>query len=233
MSRAIATWALGLALLADLTSCVPGYVRDELVEQKSRIEELQRQNDDLKNEMHILNSFVENESRKMWTHQLCKSGKIAEFIGELQAGSREACTTGSLETALIFLNNLPEATAAFHPRQKEAKLKLPLSREGQLKILIDPQDMHPSTKILVMVQPFDETDAAHEEALATGNKYLAVMNSLTSKETKLRTLGPYLLPCRLRGEVIKRFQGPLDRPVPGEPPERAPRTRVWAFRVDC
>ena len=231
MPRTITQWSLGLTLLAGLTSCEPGYVREERREHRRQMQEMQRKIEALEHAMAILATYVENESRAMWTHQLCKSGKIAEFISELQAGGPGICTAGSLETAMIFLNNLPEATASFYPRQVD--IKLPMSREGQLRNLIDAQYVHASTKILIMVQPFEETDAAHTEALAVGNSYIAIMKSLVGKETKLKVLGPYLLPCRLRGEVIKRFQGPMDKPVPGEPTERAPRTRVWSFRVDC
>lgn len=231
MRRKMTKWLIGLGLFANLCSCVPDSVRDEIAVLKRKQEESRREIEGLKHEQQVLFSYVENESRAMWTQQLCKSGKIAEFISEVQAGLPGACTAGSLETALFFLNGLPEATASFRPGQNVSKL--PLSREGQLKNLIDPHDVHPSTKLLVLVQPAQETEEAHAEALATGTKYIGIVRSMVPSETKLRLLGPHLLPCRLRGEVIKRFQGPMDKPVPGEPPERAPRIRVWAFRVDC
>jgi hypothetical protein len=167
----------------------------------------------------------------MWTQQLCKSGKIAEFVSEVQAGIPGVCSAGSLETALIFLNNLPYATAIF--RTGLSNIVLPLSREGQLRDLLDPHNLHPSTRLLILVQPSDESEAAQSEALTTGTKYLSVMRSLVPTQSKLRLLGPFLLPCRLRGEVSRRYQGPMDSPVPGEPADKIKRIRVWAFRTDC
>ena len=84
-----------------------------------------------------------------------------------------------------------------------------------------------------MVQPHVENDEGLAEAQVVATKYLTLMRSLVPSQAKLRFLGPYLLPCRLRSEVSRRFHGPMDRPVPGEPPERAARIRVWAFRTDC
>ena len=67
----------------------------------------------------------------MWSQQLCKSGKVSEFIADVQAGVPGVCTPGSLEAALTFLNGLPYAVASFRPGIDT--ITLPLSREGQLR----------------------------------------------------------------------------------------------------
>ena len=208
-----------------------GCLQDEVRALRRNEQEILRQLAEVKADQQQLVARVENEARAMWTQQLCKSGKIAEFVSEVQAGIPGVCSAGSLETALIFLNNLPYATAIF--RTGLSNIVLPLSREGQLRDLLDPHNLHPSTRLLILVQPSDESEAAQSEALTTGTKYLSVMRSLVPTQSKLRLLGPFLLPCRLRGEVSRRYQGPMDSPVPGEPADKIKRIRVWAFRTDC
>jgi outer membrane murein-binding lipoprotein Lpp len=194
-------------------------------------EQLSREIQDLRADVRKLEAHIENESRRMWSQQLCRNGKTAEFIAEVQAGLPGTCSAGSLATALLFLNTLPYSTAIFRPGVET--LRLPLSREGQLRDLLDPHNLHPSTRFLILVQPSHESDAAHAEALATGTKYLAAMRALVPAGKSLQVLGPHLLPCRLRNDVTRRYQGPMDNPVPGEPAEKSARIRVWAFRTDC
>ena len=205
--------------------------QEELQALRSQQDELLAKLAELRADHQQLVARVENENRAMWSQQLCKSGKVSEFIADVQAGVPGVCTPGSLEAALTFLNGLPYAVASFRPGIDT--ITLPLSREGQLRDLLDLRNLHPSTRLVILVQPHVENDEGLAEAQVVATKYLTLMRSLVPSQAKLRFLGPYLLPCRMRSEVSRRFHGPMDRPVPGEPPERAARIRVWAFRTDC
>jgi len=235
------------ALIGSLMSglvlgCGPG--SDFLRRQEAMSLNLQRQLADQKLRVTLLEARVENEERSRWSQQLCKSGKIAEFVSELQAGIPETCTAGSLESALIFLNTQVNISAYLRPDQGIDDLHP--ARLGQVRDLLDPYKLFPSTSVIVLVQPDAEQEGALRRALQLGEAFNLLLRreySSSDRERRqpkrdalrrdLRILGPYLLPCRLRGEVSRRYSSPMDKPLLGEPSEGTPRARIWAFRTDC
>lgn len=182
-----------------------------------------------------LASQIERLDRELWSERLCKNtryaARIADFINQVQAATPEVCTASSLENALIFLRTQPYASAFLDP--KEGLEGMHIARGEQLIDLFAEKEVHASTRVLILVQPADETTAAAQAALKMGEQYRDLIRRQIAPKRELRMLGPYLLPCRVRQEILRVFNGPLDRPLATEPKGAAPRIRVWAFKSDC
>ena len=101
MSHALVS-RIGSGLLVCGLLLHSGCLQDEVRALRRNEQEILRQLAEVKANQQQLVARVENEARAMWTQQLCKSGKIAEFISEVQAGIPGVCSAGSLETALLL-----------------------------------------------------------------------------------------------------------------------------------
>lgn len=232
------------AMLLATAGCVPGSVTTQLEQQKDLNKTLELRIGEVRQEVQLLQARMENEERARWSQQLCKSAKVADFLKELESGIPENCTAGSNEGALLFMNSQVYAISNLAP--KDGIEALHPSRMGQIRDLLDPVQHFPSTRFIVMVQPDVEKDEGRERALKLGD---ALKNLLRSEWTtpgdararsrealrqrELRIVGPFLLPCRLRGDVSKKYSGPMDKPLLGEPADGKPRIRIWLFRTNC
>lgn len=229
MQRALIPLFLSLATL--LSACVPPQLTTELAELRQSIKRLQDEQAATHAALEALDNRLELEVRWIWSDRLCKSGKIAEFVGQLQASIPEVCTPASLETSLFFMNNNPYAITYLRPSEGIAGLHP--SRRGRLKELLEPRSIHRSTRLVVLVQPHEESSAASTKALQIGEAFAAVVRTEMLKGQKVPVLGPFLLPCRLKSEIKRTYNKPLDRPFYGEPDDKEPRVRIWLFISDC
>ncbi len=242
MSRALTRKFLGL--LALLFGCVPSSVSLQLEQQKKWNQSIEQRLTEASKDLQLMQAHLENAERARWSQQLCKNAKVADFLAELQAGIPENCTAGSNEGALLFMNSQAYAISNLAP--KEGMEALHPARMGQIRDLLDPFETYPSTRYIVLVQPEAETEAGRKHALGLGESLKRLMASEWNaplepraktreamRPKELRVLGPFLLPCRLRGEVSKKYIGPMDKPLHGEPQEGKPRVRIWLFRTNC
>jgi len=159
------------------------------------------------------------------------SAKINEFIGEVQASIPEACTEVNMENAMNFMHTQAYANIFFAPNQS-ADVMHPARRE-YLSDLIAPQRVHPSTRFLILAQPAEETAEGRRVALKLAEDFKVLVQKKIAGKRELRIIGPHLLPCRMRKEVQRLFNGPMDVTLPQEPKEGQPRVRVWLMRTDC
>lgn len=231
MSRALIGLAGPLLSLALGAGCVPASLTQQLAQQDTRMREMKRALEDLTVQLHLLSARLENETRVLWSNRLCKSGKIAEFIADVQRTSPAVCAPGSLETSLMYMNT--QAYVLSYLDLKEGLASLHMGRRGQLRELVDPVHMHPSTRLLILVQPSGETEESQRAALELGENFVGLLRAQIAGGQPLRVLGPHLLPCRLKSEIMSRYRAPFDRPLPTELRDGSPYIRVWTFRSDC
>lgn len=237
MPTPLSKFLLGTCILSLVASCVPAQLQADIEQQRENNFALQRALANIKLEQQRTASQMENLERTWWSEKLCKNPKnpefpkrVGEFMNEVQTASAGTCSQGSLENALFFMNT--QAYSNCYLRPSDHIDAMHVARKGHLLSLLDPKYIYPSTRLLVLVQPADESDAAREKAKQLGEEYIGLMRRL-APERMLRILGPHLLPCRLRGEVSRRFHSPMDVTLPDEPLEGTPRIRIWAFRTDC
>ena len=91
-----------------------------------------------------------------------------------------------------------QAYAISNLRSGERIKDLHPGRLGQLRELIEPQKLHPSTRLIVMIQPAAENSESERAALQLGQALIPVLRN-EAHESTLNILGPYVLPCRLKG----------------------------------
>lgn len=214
-------------------------MRAELDALKTTVQTANQANEELKLQFKELSSHMENVERHLWSDRLCNStknafsGKISEFISQVQAGIPGVCTASNLETALIFMNNEPYVTAYFRPGDNMERLHL--TRRGYLQNrLLEHRYLHSSTRLLLLVQPAEENEASRNQAMDLGKEFSELVRTkMLPAEKPPRVLGPHLLPCRLRTEIRRVYHGKLDDPLPTEPREGTPMIRIWLFRTDC
>ncbi len=244
MSRAFLHLSIGVGLLTVFGSCVPSSVTAQFAQQDKRMQSLQQQIADAAKELQRVQLRQENEERARWSQQLCKNTQVADFLTELQAGIPENCTAGSNEGALLFMNSQAYAISNLWPKEEIADLHP--ARMGQIRDLLDPFQIYPSTRYIILVQPEAENERARNKAQDLGAALKGLLLSewnapldaraqtrASVRPRELRVLGPYPLPCRLRNEVSKRYNGPMDKALHGEPPEGKSRIRIWLFRTNC
>jgi hypothetical protein len=168
-----------------------------------------------------------------WRTKLCHEPKLAQFLSDLQAGVPEVCAAQSVESALRWMKSGDAVAAHFSPDSNTTVHALHAARKGQLKELVEPGNTFPSTRFLVLVQPSEESGDARVRAKNLGVELISMIQAELLSKQELPILGPYLLPCRLRSEVVRRFRGPMDAPLPGEPLPGNRRILVWVFKTDC
>jgi hypothetical protein len=226
-----------VALVVGLIGCVPSWVKDELERAKQNAQVMQRTIADLRDQLQTQGAQIEIIERESFNKEYCRSGKnnefntrISQFIREVEKGVPGTCAQGPMEDALHFIGTQAYANQYFRPNENISAIRT--ARTGYLLKFLDPNFFHPSTRLLILVQPEDETPPAHRRALQLGEEFRNLIKQLAPGR-ELRMLEPHLLPCRLRKEVERRFQGPMDATLKGEPAEGTPRIRIWVFRTDC
>lgn len=237
MSRPMTSRLLSLLVVGLAVSCVPAHLADFVEKQRVTNLAQQRQIADLKETNQRLAIQQEILEREWFNKEYCRAGKnnefasrISQFIRELQKGIPGTCAAGPLQEALYFLRTQSYANSYFGPTEGINAIRT--ARTGQLLKMLDPKWFHPSTQLVVLVQPEDETEAGHRRGLQLGEEFKEMVRRLAPSR-ELRILGAYLLPCRLRKEVERQFTGPMDITLPEEPTQDRPRIRIWLFRTDC
>lgn len=232
------TFSLGLLGLA--AGCVPAPVQEFIKTQRQTNLAQARQIADDKEAIQNLNIKLEILERDIANEKYCRSGKknefnsrITEFIRELEKGTPGICQPGPLEDGMRTLGSQPYANAYFRPAENIKDMRLP--RKGHLLTLLDPRYIRASTRFLILVQPEDESNSpiGNSRALRLGEQYKELIGKLSPSIDARTIIGPFLLPCRLRPDVARRFQGPMDVTLPDEPADDKPRIRVWCIRTDC
>ncbi len=232
-----------LGLLGLAAGCIPAQVQDFIKAQRQSNLAQARQVADDKEAIQGLQIKLEILERDLANEKYCRSGKknefnsrITEFIRELEKGTPGVCQPGPLEDGMRTLGSQPYANAYFRPAESIKDIRLP--RKGHLLTLLDPRYIRASTRFLILVQPEEvkeekDTPAANSRALRLGEQYKELIGKLSPTIDARSIIGPFLLPCRLRPDVSRRFQGPMDVTLPDEPAEDKPRIRVWCVRTDC
>jgi hypothetical protein len=175
--------------------------------------------------------------REWFNKEYCRAGKsnefssrLSQFVREVQKGIPGTCAQGSTQEALYFLRTQNYATQYFRPNESIRAINT--ARVGYLQKFLDPKWFHPSTDLLILVQPETENMAGHTRALELGEEFKKTLSQIAPGR-ELHILGPHLLPCRLRSEIEHKFNGPMDAALDGEPPDGTPRIRILCFRTDC
>ncbi len=238
--------AMLLGLFA--SSCVS---RGDYEKLEGTVQSLKSENVQLWINLHKVASQSETLERTFFSREYCKverndrrdkNGKlepsskfiaeINEFLGSVQANVPEVCTEINMQNAMTFLRTQPYANAFFRPG--ESLDAMHIARQEYLIDLLAPKFLHPSTRLLILVQPAEETEAARAAALQLGEKFKAMLKAKFSPQINVaQQIGPHLLPCRLRREVQRLFNSVFDNTLPGEPKEGDPRIRIWLFVSDC
>jgi len=196
----------------------------------------------LETNVKILEQEIANLERSYWSEKSCQKSKdkITSFVNEVQKGTPGVCQPMEMAKALEFMNSQPKAYVYLDRVRGFSGAHA--ARMGFLQNnLLKEQDIHPSTRILILVQPYAETPLAVEESQAmgqtVGDRIRSWLPATPNHPTPV--LGPYLLPCNLRSEAAlsKIYKGSqftdLNATLPGEPDPKQPRVRIWIFRTDC
>ena len=227
------------ALLGGCTAKLEARVA-ALEEQQQRVQQIA---DEARDKAASLEIELENESRRASREKYCQSGKIAQFMEEIQAGLPDACTPIRLADALNFMYKLPAAITHLDP---SGPLTLRKARLGQIRYILDPEKLHPSTRLLVLAKPQEDTPAARNHALELGRqlisdvlrKELPPPRPLRPKESavpprEVPILGPYLLPCELSSSIEVLYKKAFYHSISGEPPLGKPAVVLFVFVSDC
>jgi hypothetical protein len=205
--------------------------------------------DELGGQLSTLIAELANKERIEAREKYCKSAKITEFLDEVQAGLQSACSPISMASSLPILDKLPTAIAHLDP---QAGLKsLRRTRIGQIRNILGPENIHASTRILVMARPLEDTEAGRGRALALAKE---IINEIVKKELKdlpkppprppgapapgltqreVPILPPYLLPCELSQNIETLYRKALYRPLPNEPQIGKPDVMIFLFVSAC
>lgn len=221
--------ALGLLFGPLLGGCVSLQQYQSLLavqdRQKQKIDELELL-------MTRLKAVHEMEIRKLWGEVNCGDQHVRDFLRECQQDpDSSACSDEALGKAMAFMNTQPYVSLLLRPSESAGGVTA--VRRGQLMTLMDIKDLHPSTKVLLLIQPRGERPELYDEARRIGNAVSQYLHTEIGLPKFVPLLGPRTLPCNLKQEQLRRFSKRLDAEQPGEPGYREPRVRVWVFRTDC
>jgi len=232
-----------------LSGCLPPEAAKQLATVSHTVEVLRQSDDQRGRAYQRLAAQLENLERTYWSDKFCRAeksdkgekseknfhfaGRLAEFMGQVQAQIPETCTASNLENALIFMNTQAYANAYYLPGSDPTALVV--ARKEQFLDLFAARFLHPSTRFLVLVQPDEETAPARQAALQFGARFVAMLRKqfTPTNGPELRILGPHLLPCRMSMSIRRLYRSAMDNTLYGEPAEGRPRLRVWTFRSDC
>jgi hypothetical protein len=232
----VTLFGAALGLLLTTVGCESPY----LTEQPDP--RLEKKIADLQDRVAMLVQEIANLERTYWSEKICQKSKdkITSFVNGLQKGTPEVCMPMEVEKALAFMSSQPVAYVYLDKTSRLSSLHP--ARKGYIQnSLLKEENIHPSTRILIVVQPYSDTSAAILDSQALGQTMADTIRSWlpTTPNRTLPILGPYLLPCNLQSEaaLAKIYTGSqftkLNETLPGEPTAKQPRVRIWIFRTDC
>jgi hypothetical protein len=195
----------------------------------------------------ILTEKIDQLTQLYYHDKLCKSGKVAQFLSAVAVGSPTACAPLKLEEALRFMSNQPVAFAVLRIPSDKSNRPSGLSslhpgREDYLRtVLLNPDELYPSTRLLILYQAHADTPEAAAYAREVAKAFLNMTRSdlLPMEHRNMPILGPYPLPCVLKSEeALKQLYSSgslakLSESLPTEPTGKEPRIRIWIYRTDC
>lgn len=225
--RAVGALALTLSLFP-LGSCA--------WEQRFRqLEQRQKETQNKLAEVEIVltrvQHFYEFEVRRIWAKMNCQDVRVRDFIRECEDSDSANCSEGALANALVFMNSQPYVSLFMRPTDKSKNVSS--VRHGQFTLLLDLRELHPSTRLLILVQPRGDSAELQAEAMQLGREVHKYLKEEVGLPNWVKLLGPRTLPCNLKQHQLRSYMRRLDVTQVGEPTEKEPRVRLWAFRTDC
>jgi hypothetical protein len=108
----------------------------------------------------------------------CKDPQISQFVTNLEQSIEGTCTAEEANQALGAMRKLPCMVAHQNPKED---LNLRPIRLGRLRRLLDTQNLHRSTRVVILVKPAEDTEKGRERAkeLAHALKYNIVLKTLS------------------------------------------------------
>lgn len=173
----------------------------------------------------------EADVERLWGKLNCSSELVRDFVRRCEEKDGPGCSEEAVAGAPKFMHSQPHTLVNLRPRDGISSLVS--FRRGQLLDLLDTNNLYPTTRFVILVQPRGEGPKLLEEAELLGNQMLQYLRVELALPRKFPIYGPHLLPCKLKADVMTNYSGKIDRTQPGEPLEGQPRVRVWVFRTDC
>lgn len=235
-----------LLMVLLIAACLPRHLSgsspEDVVGRLARLEESLHQHEQAEDLRHHQSTEAEDTNhRQLWSAMLCKNEqkRVSEFLKAMADNVPGSCTAIENEKSLAYMNYQPLVVS--YLREKEGISSLHSIRDGQLREkLLCPMCLHPSSRVLVLVQPAMETDASEKAALRIGEDLVDYLRNkiLPASHRKLEIIGPRFLPCKLRTDeqlrkLYKSYMGSLKTVHEGEPLAASKRVSVWIFRSDC
>lgn len=230
----------GWAILASLLSVLSAQCyKSQVVEHDTKLNKYETRISTLEGKLRRVDADLITLQRQYWSEKLCQKerDKVSSFMAEVQKGSEDVCTPMLFEKALPFMSSQPVGIVYLDPVQKLSSLHP--AREAYLRdTLLNEQQLHLSTRVLVLVQPRSE-QSSQEDLRTVRELTLKIQNDFLPARFRSIVLDPHLLPCNLRDEqTLQKLYGGsqftrLSVSLPGEPTAKQPRIRIWIFRTDC
>lgn len=241
----IASVAACLLGLASLSSCFTAKDKARLTALEAAVKHNTAATDEIGSQLSTLIADLVNRDRLDARDRHCKSAKITEFMDQVQAGLPSACNPISMATSLTVLDKLPTAIAHLDPQAGVKSLRR--TRVGQIRNILAPENIHASTRILVMARPLEDTEAGRERAKSIAR---AIINQIIVAELpkpphgqpsapasvlarEVPILGPHLLPCELSQNIEQLYKKSFYRPLSNEPQIGKPDVMVFIFVSPC
>lgn len=96
----------------------------------------------------------------------CKDPQISQFVTNLEQSIEGTCTAEEANQALLSMRKLPCMVAHLSSNEE---LKLRPIRLGRLRRLLDAENTHRSTRVVILVKPAEDTEKGRERAKELGN----------------------------------------------------------------
>jgi len=219
---AVLVGALGLA------SCAP------VAELNAKLDAIRTKQteDDTKrrDEITLLRQEHEAQLRDLYSRLDCTNVRVRDFIKECEENSN-VCSDEGIANAMLFMDTQPYVLMFLRP--KLGMDEIVETRVGQLMALTESKFWKPSTKFLILVQPHEDTQAAHGLAIKVGEQMMVYLRTNMGIHSKYRVIGPKTLQCKYKADKVAHYTRKYDRPVKGEPLGNEPAVRLWVFRTNC
>ncbi|MBL9004417.1 MAG: hypothetical protein JNJ46_09230 [Myxococcales bacterium] len=233
------------ALLMSLTWTFLGCVTSaEIQKIEARLAALKKENDDnyqraryLRDQISALQQSFTNFRNQYFRDKNCKNPKLAEFMTAVAHNDPQVCRAVEFDKALLFMKSQPNCIVYLHPSSGLSSLH-PARTAFLSEDLLKREQLSPSSRLLILVQPHGESEAERDIALTVAKSLQWKIQSelLPAEFRSIEVLGPHLLPCNLRNEatVQRLYNNDIAiMPLRGEPEGKQPRIRIWIFRSDC
>lgn len=226
-----------LALLGCVTS-------EQYLQQEAKLAALKDENAKnyqraqyLFDQLHSLATSYNNFRNQYYREKTCKNPKLTEFMTAVAHNDPEICRPVELDKALLFMKSQASCIVYLHPTSGLSSLH-PIRQTFLVDDLLKPEQLHPTSRLLILVQPQGESSAERIAALAVAKQLQKKIQTelLPPSFRGMEMIGPHLLPCNLRNEAsVQRLYNNDIAIVPllGEPQGKQPRIRIWIFRSDC